>query len=189
MEPGDTGRRTESRWLRSHPTTARQSCSSKRCAWQVEESDEPVHITRDAVRRTIDYVLSVHYDNVDDADTGHTVVTLKGFLADLADAAEAHLDTGRVVVREGVARARRLSGQETQPSRAAARQAAVEVEGDLAATGVRGDLESSQAVGAAVGTVSAPGGRWFRYRALCAELRGLVVPWIRCTVRGDAPGY
>ncbi|MGX1976340.1 hypothetical protein [Streptomyces kronopolitis] len=80
--------------------------------WQVEESDEPVHITRDAVRRTIDYVLSVHYDNVDDADAADTVATLKGFLAALADAAEAHLDTGRVVVREVVARARRLSGQE-----------------------------------------------------------------------------
>ncbi|MCL6299347.1 DUF6415 family natural product biosynthesis protein [Streptomyces kronopolitis] len=92
--------------------------------WQVEESDEPVHITRDAVRRTIDHVLSVHYDNVDDADAADTVATLKGFLAALADAAEAHLDTGRVVVREVVARARRLSGQEPQPSRAAARQAA-----------------------------------------------------------------
>ncbi|MFD3418808.1 hypothetical protein [Streptomyces decoyicus] len=92
--------------------------------WQAEESDEPVHITRGTIRQTIDYVLSVHYDNVDDADTKHTVATLKGFLAALADAAEAHLDTGRIVVREVVARARRLAGQETQPSRTAARQAA-----------------------------------------------------------------
>ncbi|QIY53442.1 hypothetical protein HEP86_01585 [Streptomyces sp. RPA4-5] len=92
--------------------------------WQAEGSDEPVHITRDTIRQTIDYVLSVHYDNVDDANTEHTVATLKGFLAVLADAAEAKLDTGRIVVREVVARARRLAGQGTQPSRTAARQAA-----------------------------------------------------------------
>lgn len=92
--------------------------------WQVEESDEPVRITRETIRRTTDYVLSAHYDSVDDADTEHTVATLKGFLAALADAAEAHLDTGRIVVREVVARSRRLSAQKIQPSRTAARQAA-----------------------------------------------------------------
>ncbi|MFG2094670.1 DUF6415 family natural product biosynthesis protein [Streptomyces sp. NPDC048612] len=106
--------------------------------WQAEESDEPVHITRGTIRQTIDYVLSVHYDNVDDADTKHTVATLKGFLAALADVAEAQLDTGRIVVREVVARARRLAGQETQPSRTAARQTARTLRDVLALLGGQG---------------------------------------------------
>ncbi len=52
-----------------------------------------------------------------------------------------------------------------------------------------GTSKSSQTVGAAVGTVSAPGARWVRYRALSVELRGLVVPWIRCRIRGRLYGY
>ncbi|MBA2813306.1 hypothetical protein E0500_039835 [Streptomyces sp. KM273126] len=93
--------------------------------WQVvEESDEPVRITRETVRTTADYVLSSHFDAVTDAETGHTVTTLRGFLAALADAAEADLDTGRVVVREVIRRARSVSSTDFHASKANARHAA-----------------------------------------------------------------
>ncbi|MER6091825.1 DUF6415 family natural product biosynthesis protein [Streptomyces bluensis] len=92
--------------------------------WQVEEPDEPVRITCETVRTTADYVLSSHFDAVTDAETEHTVTTLRGFLAALADAAEADLDTGRVVVREVIRRARSVSSTDFHASKANARHAA-----------------------------------------------------------------
>ncbi|MER6380738.1 DUF6415 family natural product biosynthesis protein [Streptomyces sp. NPDC001127] len=103
--------------------TLRQFLGALR-SWQVEESDEPVRITRETVRTTTDYVLSSHFDAVPDAEAEHTISTLRGFLTALADAAEADLDTGRVVVREVIRRARSVSGKELHPSKANARHAA-----------------------------------------------------------------
>lgn len=57
--------------------------------------------------------------------------------------------------------------------------------------GAPGGLVQDDRVGAEAGVK--PGGEvaeeGSRYRALSAELRGLAVPWIRCTIRGRRCGY
>ncbi|MFI8850973.1 hypothetical protein ACIGW3_12425 [Streptomyces sp. NPDC053499] len=92
--------------------------------WRFEDSDEPVPVTREAVRRTAELVLSKQFDPVADVEAKHTVCTLRDFLLALADAAESDLDTGRVVVREAVKRARSLADSPLGSSRADARRAA-----------------------------------------------------------------
>lgn len=89
-----------------------------------EQAGKPVRITPEAIRQTTDYVLSSHLDVAQDSELGATVPTLRGYLAALADEAEAQLDTGRVVVREMVRRARDVADDECRPSRASARHAA-----------------------------------------------------------------
>jgi hypothetical protein len=69
-------------------------------SWQLEESDEPIRITRETVHRTTEYVLSTHFDTVSDQDTGHTLSALRGFLLALAETAERDFDIGRIVLRE-----------------------------------------------------------------------------------------
>jgi len=69
------------------------------------------------------------------------------------------------------------------------RQVVVEVEGGLSAAGMGGGLDVLPDGGAADVTVSAPGTRWLRCQALSVALRGRVVPWIRCRIRGSPCGY
>jgi len=92
--------------------------------WRLEDSDEPVPVTRDAVVRTVTLVLSRQFDPVADGEAAHTVSTLRGFLLALADTAETDLDTGRVVVREVVKRARAMADAPLGTSRTDARRAA-----------------------------------------------------------------
>ncbi|NSC21324.1 hypothetical protein FM076_08935 [Streptomyces albus subsp. chlorinus] len=94
--------------------------------WQAEEQDEPLAVTPETVRRTVEYVLSQHFDCANGVDLRPTTDTLHAYLDALADAAEAELDTGRIVVAEMVARARAraAAGDGPQPSLAAARQTA-----------------------------------------------------------------
>ncbi|MFF3692064.1 DUF6415 family natural product biosynthesis protein [Streptomyces sp. NPDC002221] len=93
---------------------------------QVEEAGEgPVGITVEAIQQTADYVLSSHLDAAQDSELDATLLTLQGHLAALADVAEAELDTGRIVVREMITRARAVADEEHQPSRKSARQAAL----------------------------------------------------------------
>ncbi len=98
--------------------------------WQAEEQDEPLAVTPETVRRTVEYVLSQHFDCANGGDLRPTTDTLHAYLDALADAAEAELDTGRIVVAEMVARARArarvraAAGDAPQPSLAAARQTA-----------------------------------------------------------------
>ncbi|WKU46712.1 hypothetical protein Q3V23_23090 [Streptomyces sp. VNUA116] len=92
---------------------------------QVEECDgRPLPITAEAIRQTANYVLSSHFDEAQDGELDATVLTLQGYLTVLAQEAETHLDTGRVVVRETVCRARAVADEEHQPSRRNARNAA-----------------------------------------------------------------
>ncbi|MFE9383337.1 DUF6415 family natural product biosynthesis protein [Streptomyces sp. NPDC007025] len=96
--------------------------------WQAEEQDEPLAVTPETVRRTVEYVLSQHFDCANGGDLRPMTDTLHAYLDALADAAEAELDTGRIVVAEMVARARAraraAAGDGPQPSLAAARQTA-----------------------------------------------------------------
>ncbi|MEW2221296.1 hypothetical protein AB0939_18730 [Streptomyces sp. NPDC006990] len=92
--------------------------------WRLEDADEPVPVTRDTVERTVALVLSKRFDPVTDGEAEHTISTLRGFLLALADAAESELDTGRVVVREVVNRARATAYAPLGTSRADARSAA-----------------------------------------------------------------
>ncbi|NGO69649.1 DUF6415 family natural product biosynthesis protein [Streptomyces boncukensis] len=92
--------------------------------WQAEEQGDPVAVTPETVRRTVEYVLSRHFDSVNAADLWPTTDTLHAYLDALADAAEAELDTGRIVVAEMVARARAAASEGSQPSLPAARQTA-----------------------------------------------------------------
>ncbi|MFB7645750.1 hypothetical protein ACFC0S_00685 [Streptomyces sp. NPDC056084] len=91
---------------------------------QAEECDGPVRITVEAIQQTAEYVLSRHLDEAQDADLGATLLTLQGHLSALAEVAERQLDTGRVVVRELIRRARAVADEECRPSRASARHAA-----------------------------------------------------------------
>jgi hypothetical protein len=92
--------------------------------WRLEDSNEPVPVPPDTVRRTAELVLSRHFDPVADGNAEHTISTLRGFLLALADAAESDLDTGRIVVREAVKRARAMADAPLGTSRADARNAA-----------------------------------------------------------------
>ncbi|MFI9580468.1 DUF6415 family natural product biosynthesis protein [Streptomyces sp. NPDC052236] len=93
---------------------------------QVEECREgPMPITAEAIRQTADYVLSGHLDAAQDSDLDATILTLQGHLSALAQEAEAQLDTGRVVVREMVSRARAVANEECQPCLKDARHAAL----------------------------------------------------------------
>ncbi|WP_406403051.1 DUF6415 family natural product biosynthesis protein [Streptomyces sp. NBC_00879] len=74
--------------------------------------------------QTADYVLSRHLDKTQDGELDATMLTLQGYLTALAQEAEAQLDTGRVVVREMVSRARALADEECRPSQKSARRAA-----------------------------------------------------------------
>lgn len=92
---------------------------------QVEERGSgPAPITVEAIQRTADYVLTSHLDTAQDGELDATVLMLQGYLSALAQEAEAQLDTGRVVVREMVSRARALADEECRPSRRSARDAA-----------------------------------------------------------------
>jgi hypothetical protein len=92
--------------------------------WQSQEPSGPVEITPAAIRSTVDYVLSAHLDKVPDEDLGATVLTLREYLAALSEAAEEHLDTGRVVVAHMVNRARVVADDNAPASLRAARLAA-----------------------------------------------------------------
>ncbi|MBO8189507.1 DUF6415 family natural product biosynthesis protein [Streptomyces spirodelae] len=92
--------------------------------WQAEEQDEPLAVTPETVRRTVEYVLSRHFDGVDGADLRPATDTLHAYLDAPADATEAELDTGRIVVAEMVARARAAASEGPQPSLTAARRTA-----------------------------------------------------------------
>ncbi|WP_369009746.1 DUF6415 family natural product biosynthesis protein [Streptomyces lunaelactis] len=78
----------------------------------------------EAIQQTADYVLSRHLDTAQDGELDATVLTLQGYLTALAQEAEAQLDTGRVVVREILSRARALADEECRPSQKCARHAA-----------------------------------------------------------------
>jgi hypothetical protein len=93
-------------------------------SWQLEESDEPIRITRETVHRTTEYVLSRHFDTESDEDTGHTLSVLRGFLLALAETAERDFDMGRIVLRELVGRARSLTAEQQPPSKSNVRRAA-----------------------------------------------------------------
>ncbi|PCG86332.1 hypothetical protein CIB93_08815 [Streptomyces sp. WZ.A104] len=89
-----------------------------------ESAGKTVLITPEAISQTADYVLSHHLNVAQGGDLDATAQTLRGYLAALADEAEAHLDTGRIVVREMVGRARSEADEEHQPSLAGVRRAA-----------------------------------------------------------------
>ncbi|WP_369203652.1 DUF6415 family natural product biosynthesis protein [Streptomyces sp. PU-14G] len=92
--------------------------------WQAEEQDKPLAVTPETVRRTVEYVLSRHFDCANEVDLRPTTDALHAYLDVMANAAEAELDTGRIVVAEMVARARAAAGEEPQPPLSAARQTA-----------------------------------------------------------------
>ncbi|MGW5332935.1 DUF6415 family natural product biosynthesis protein [Streptomyces bauhiniae] len=92
--------------------------------WQSEEPAGQVEITPEAIRSTVDYVLSPHLDNVPDEELSATVFTLNEYLSALAETAEARLDIGRVVVAQSVTRARAVVDSVESASLRGARLAA-----------------------------------------------------------------
>ncbi|MFI5942234.1 DUF6415 family natural product biosynthesis protein [Streptomyces uncialis] len=70
-----------------------------------------VRVTVAAIEQSVEYLLSPHLDQVDDRELDAAVVTLREYLATLVDEAEAALDSGRVVVRAMVDRARGVAGR------------------------------------------------------------------------------
>ncbi|MFB8020026.1 hypothetical protein ACFC36_15870 [Streptomyces rubiginosohelvolus] len=91
----------------------------------LDQGDAPLRITPEAVWQTSNYVLSSHLDEVRDEDLHATVLTMQGFLDALADAADSYLDTGRIVVREMIERARAATDKPGWSNRRLARHAAV----------------------------------------------------------------
>ncbi|NUK07152.1 hypothetical protein HRW18_03820 [Streptomyces lunaelactis] len=89
-----------------------------------ERGSGPEPTTAEAIQQTADYVLSRHLDTAQDGELDATLLTLQGYLTALAQEAEAQLDTGRVVVREILSRARALADEECRPSQKCARHAA-----------------------------------------------------------------
>ncbi|NEA50485.1 DUF6415 family natural product biosynthesis protein [Streptomyces sp. SID10815] len=83
-----------------------------------------MEITPEAIRGTVDYMLSPHLDNVPDEELSATVLTLNEYLSALAETAEARLDTGRIVVAQMVTRARAVVDTAESASLRGARLAA-----------------------------------------------------------------
>ncbi|RCG24178.1 hypothetical protein DQ392_03350 [Streptomyces reniochalinae] len=92
--------------------------------WQAQEQDEVLAVTPEAVRRTVEYVLSRHFDGADEACLGPTTDALRAYLNALAEAAAVELDTGRAVVTQMVARARAAARDDGESSLTTARQTA-----------------------------------------------------------------
>ncbi|WP_143201146.1 DUF6415 family natural product biosynthesis protein [Streptomyces uncialis] len=77
-----------------------------------------------AIEQSIEYLLSNHLDQVEEGELDAAVITLRGYLTALVDEADAVLDSGRVVVRAMVDRARGVAGRESGQNRAEVREAA-----------------------------------------------------------------